>query len=308
MLILSKTWSIPLMDRSWLRGSHDGTVVLWEPLKQSDIYWVEQMTQDEAGNWLPPEDVIEQIEADYKAMSEAKREVFFASDPPDLGLYEASLPDWYSGEILEFYQDQYLDDLRAGKFTYGVAEWDECSHQVRECSQNGLECKIARTCSNGTRHRYNFTTGVMTSEFDDQLGTVISPLRYDAVAGTWKTYEYVEFIPPDESAQAADTPGSTTGVVSGQAFWKDTDTPVEGVQLLFGEGIATFGEGITTNAQGNYSEDVNPGSFSITLNWEFAGQSDVPCSNLDFTILGEWNVFPMILAQYRRISSYCFWP
>jgi hypothetical protein len=220
-------------------GSYDGTVVLWDPVQLSDIYWVEQMTQDETGNWLPPYDVLEQIEADYKAVSEAKREVFFASDPPDLGLYEASLPDWYSGEVLEFYQDQYLDDLRAGKFTYGVAEWEECSYQVRECRQSGLECKIVRSCSNGTRYKYNFTTGQMTSEFDDQLGTVIVPLRYDALAGTWKTYDHVEFIPPEESANIEPTAvieatqAAEAGIVEINKILQMTDKSSEMGSLLW---------------------------------------------------------------------------
>jgi len=93
---------------------------------------------------------------------------------------------------------------------------------------------------------------------------------------------------------ATDVPESTIEIISGHVFWEDTDAPVEGVELIFGEGVAILGEGIMTDEQGNYSAEVDPGSFSITLNWQFAGQSDVPCSRLDFTILGDWNVFPLI--------------
>ena len=90
------------------------------------------------------------------------------------------------------------------------------------------------------------------------------------------------------------TPKSTTGLVSGHASWENTDTPVAGVQLIFGEGVTTLGEGIVTDAQGNYSAEVMPGSFYVNLNWPFAGQSDVPCSSLAFTLLGEWVVFPLV--------------
>ena len=37
--------------------------------------------------------------------------------------------------------------------------------------------------------------------------------------------------------------------------------------------------------------------ISMALNWQFAGQSVAPCSSLDFTLLGEWNVFPLIEFQ-----------
>lgn len=84
------------------------------------------------------------------------------------------------------------------------------------------------------------------------------------------------------------TPKSTTGLVSGRAFWEKTGNPVAGVQLIFGEGVTTLGEGIITDAQGNFSAEVKPGSFYVSLMWPFAGQSDVPCSDLTFTLLGDW--------------------
>lgn len=84
------------------------------------------------------------------------------------------------------------------------------------------------------------------------------------------------------------TPNSTTGLVSGRAFWEKTGNPVAGVQLIFGEGVTTLGEGIITDAQGNFSAEVKPGSFYVSLMWPFAGQSDVPCSDLTFTLLGDW--------------------
>jgi len=90
------------------------------------------------------------------------------------------------------------------------------------------------------------------------------------------------------------TPKPTTGLVLGHAYWENTDTPVAGVQLTFGEGSFTLGEGIATDAQGNYSAEVKPGSFYVNLIWPLAGQSDVPCSRLAFTLLGEWVVSPLV--------------
>jgi len=91
------------------------------------------------------------------------------------------------------------------------------------------------------------------------------------------------------------TPKSTTGLVSGHAFWEKTNAPVAGIQLNFG-GTVTLGagQGIITDAQGNYSAMVNAGSFSFTIQWQFAGLSDVPCSSLAFTLPSEWGL-PLLL-------------
>ena len=156
------------------------------------------MTQDEDGNWWPPEEVVEMVEEDFNTVIEEKNELFFASDPPDLDAFEAQLSRWYSGPYLTHFQETYFPNLRMGDGFLSVGEWEECIVQVDSFISTGLECRLARSCRNGTRYRYDFGTDELTSEYVEQMGTVVFRMRYDPTDGRWKLYEFLEFIPPSE--------------------------------------------------------------------------------------------------------------
>ena len=72
--------------------------------------------------------------------------------PPDLDAYEARLPAWYSGPYLATFLESYIPDVRAGNNTLNAAEWGKCVVQADDFSPDGLECRLARTCRNGTRY------------------------------------------------------------------------------------------------------------------------------------------------------------
>ena len=180
-------------------GSGDGTLVLWEPIQQSDLWWMETMTQDAEEAWWPPDEVLERVKLDYDSGIEARKDLFFASDPPDLDLFETLLTDWYSGPQLDFYQDRYLADLRAGAFTLNSADWEECTLEVSDFSVDGLEANVARTCRGGTCYHYDFAKEEMLVEEVEEMGTVVHRLRYDPIEDFWKTHAFVERIAPDAS-------------------------------------------------------------------------------------------------------------
>ena len=104
------------------------------------------------------------------------------------------------------------------------------------------------------------------------------------------------------------TPTPATGSLVGRVYWVDTKEPVVGVGILLG-GIGTeVNELYTiTNEQGKYVfESLEPGDYSPVLTWTYNDVSDLPCTENNFIVVGEWFALPLSFAEggYGVIGSY----
>jgi hypothetical protein len=159
-------------------------------------WWSDQMIQDEDGHWWPPDEVVEMVREHFREAEQAHYEYLVKTKPPDIDGYEAVLVRYRTGEELQS-RLGYLDSLRAGINTISWGEWENgCVYQVQEWSEDGLECTLGQTCSNGTVYRYDNTGELVESEHRNHSGLILWRMRYDPADGRWKIAQFIEWIPP----------------------------------------------------------------------------------------------------------------
>jgi hypothetical protein len=158
-------------------------------------WWSDQMTQDDEGNWWPPEEVAEMVKEHRQECGEIHDQYLVETTPPDIEGYEAVVATCYTGENLES-QLSFLDHLSQGDNTIVSVEWETCHVQVQEWSEDGLECTLGITCSAGTINEYDHTGELISTEYQEQGGLALTRRRYDPTDGRWKQLRVVDYIPP----------------------------------------------------------------------------------------------------------------
>jgi hypothetical protein len=158
-------------------------------------WWSDQMTQDDEGNWWPPEEVAAMVEEHIIECEEMRVQHMIDTSPPDIDGFAEAAPMCYFGDRLDQKLSS-LEYLREGVNTIVYAEWDSCHRQVQEWSEDGLECTVGVTCSNGTFYEYDHAGELIFSEPRDQSGLILHRYRYDPTDGRWKKLELIDFIPP----------------------------------------------------------------------------------------------------------------
>jgi|Deesub1362B_J571_1020462.scaffolds.fasta_scaffold28189_2 hypothetical protein len=154
------------------------------------------MTQDEDGNWWPPEEVIEMVKEAYNADYEAGRRFLVDTRPPDYDALEEARREWNSGPELEGAL-RLIEKMRSGEEPIFFAEWEVCILQVQDFTPDGLECTLGVVCQNGVVSQYDPRTGELISqEHRDNSGLGLIRMRYDPASGHWKRYEFLDFVPP----------------------------------------------------------------------------------------------------------------
>ncbi|HIE38052.1 MAG TPA: hypothetical protein EYP77_03110, partial [Anaerolineae bacterium] len=137
-----------------------------EPTPAYPAWWTDQMTQDENGHWWPPEEVAEMVREHFRECdSILYTRYLIESKPPDLDGYEQEvIPYCTVGERQALAQD-YIRNIRQGINVIVWGEWEHgCFYQVQEWSEDGLECTLGQTCSNGTVYEYDHTGELLSSE------------------------------------------------------------------------------------------------------------------------------------------------
>jgi hypothetical protein len=154
---------------------------------QFPAWWSDEMTQDEDGNWWPPEEVVTMVEEHYLAAIDARYETFPEGGVPDLDALESVLYEWYSGPQLEM-ELSYLEGLRRGDGFIWFSDHEDRYIQIQQWSEDGLECTLGVTYQ-GLRARGYDLNGQLaeTMEFDSRLS--LWRMRYDPTDGHWKVHE-----------------------------------------------------------------------------------------------------------------------
>jgi hypothetical protein len=176
----------------WYQEMETPTVAATEVVTAAyPAWWSDQMTQDEEGNWWPPEEVDAMVKENFRASMDAYEQAFPDGDVPDLDLIEAVYLEWYSGPQLET-ELFVLEDQRQGGLIF-KAEIDFLYLDVQNWSVAGTECTLGATYQGIESRGYNALTGELmeTTEMDSQL--VLWRMRYDSGDGHWKVHELVDF-------------------------------------------------------------------------------------------------------------------
>jgi hypothetical protein len=159
-------------------------------------WWSDQMTQDDEGNWWPPEEVAAMVEEQSDECGEAYDEYLIETTPPDIqGYKEVVVPMCYPPERTEEMLG-YADYIRDGVNTITDADWNSCHRQVQDWSEDGMECTLGVTCSDGTIYEYDHTGQLISTETQEQGGLALTRWRYDPTDGRWKQLGLIEYIPP----------------------------------------------------------------------------------------------------------------
>lgn len=178
----------------WWDGLVDPTA---DPTPPYPAWWSSQMTQDEEGNWWPPDEVIEMVRQAYWADYEATRRHLVETTPPDYEAYEGTLREWVAEPALEG-RLRILQRERSGEEPILFAEWETCILQVQDFSLDGLLCTLGLACSDGLISQYDSLTGQpLHQESREHGGLALIRMRYDSSSGHWQQCQLLEFFPPD---------------------------------------------------------------------------------------------------------------
>jgi hypothetical protein len=159
-------------------------------------WWSDQMTQDDEGNWWPPEEVAAMVEEHIRDCSAIRIQHLVETTPPDIDGFAEVASMCYTGETLEG-RLSYLEYLREGVNTINYPVWEDgCSYQVQQWSADGLECTVGETCSNGTIYEYDHNGELISTESREQSGLILYRFRYDPADGRWKKLDLIDYIPP----------------------------------------------------------------------------------------------------------------
>ncbi|HEC36222.1 MAG TPA: hypothetical protein ENI39_06790 [Anaerolineae bacterium] len=166
-----------------------------EPTAAHPAWWSDRMTQDENGNWWPPDEVAEMVREAYNASNEAYRIHLIETKPPDYDGYEQAVYDWLSGTRLDGNLMR-IDEFREGACPVAYLDWETCVLQVQDWSEDGLECTLGITCQNGTYSEYDPATGELLGQEhrDSYGGVVLIRMRYDPRDGHWKQHDFLRIL------------------------------------------------------------------------------------------------------------------
>jgi hypothetical protein len=160
-------------------------------------WWADEMTQDEDGQYWPPDEVVEMVREHYEERSAAYR-AFVEAEPPDLDGFEEAMPTYFSGDYLAN-QRAIVDSIRAGERDVGLCTWDMCLITPQEFSEDGLACSVGVACQEGTCVQIDPDTGAVTRT-DPMAHSGLSVFRmiYDSGNGHWKIDHLAQYVPPPE--------------------------------------------------------------------------------------------------------------
>ncbi len=176
----------------WYQEMETPTVAVTEVVTAAHpAWWSDQMTQDEEGNWWPPEEVDAMVKEHYLAYIEARDSVFSEGEPPNLDMLEVVTYEWYSGTQLET-ELRILEDQRGGGIIY-ESNIDDIHLEIQNWNADGMESTLGATLQGIKVYSYRALTGelVETTEMASQL--VLWRMRYDPESGHWKMNELIDF-------------------------------------------------------------------------------------------------------------------
>lgn len=169
------------------------------PVPAHPAWWTDQMTQDEDGNWWPPEEVAEMVREHFQECVDLRYQYLIEAKPPDLDGYEQEVVPYCTTGERQVSQYDNIQNIRQGINLITWAEWENgCFYQVQEWSEDGLECTLGQTCSNGTGYDYDNLGQLVNSEHLDHSGLILWRMRYDPTDGRWKIAKFIKWIPPNQ--------------------------------------------------------------------------------------------------------------
>jgi hypothetical protein len=155
------------------------------------VWWSDEMTQDEEGNWWPPEEVKAMVKEHYLTYVAARESVLFEDGLPNLDALEAVTYEWYSGPQLET-ELRILEDQRNGGIIH-ESDIEDIHLDVQNWSADGLQCTLGATLQGIRIRGYSAHNGelIETAEMDSQL--ILWRMQYDSQNGHWKMHELIDF-------------------------------------------------------------------------------------------------------------------
>lgn len=177
----------------WWDGLVDPTA---DPTPPYPAWWSSQMTQDEEGNWWPPDEVIEMVRQAYWADYEAFRAYLVDTTPPDYEAYAEALHAWNAGTALTGALNR-IAMWQAGEGVIVFGEWSDCILQVQDCTSDGLECTLGVVCQDGVVSERDPVSGELLGREDmANSGLALLRIHYDPGSGHWQELELFEYFPP----------------------------------------------------------------------------------------------------------------
>jgi len=181
----------------WWEGDATATPIPTEIAEPFPAWWAGEMTQDDKGQWWPPDEVIEDVKENWYRDLEGAKLYLIDTKPPDYDAYEEHLYAWYMGEELESWL-VILGRMRSGEDTIDFGDWEICLLSAQDFTADGLECTMSVSCQDGTVSEYDPETGALISQEErDYLGLILLRMRYDPADGHWKRFKFLEFVPPE---------------------------------------------------------------------------------------------------------------
>jgi hypothetical protein len=154
-------------------------------------WWSDQMTQDEEGNWWPPEEVDAMVKEHFHASMRAYERAFPEGSVPDLNALESMYPTWYSGPQLE-QQLLSLEAKRRGERLFWQTDYERLHLEIQSWSADGMECTLGVTLQGIETQGYDLD-GQLVEAVQDESKLILWRMRYDPVDGHWKINELVDF-------------------------------------------------------------------------------------------------------------------
>jgi hypothetical protein len=164
-------------------------------------WWAEQMTCNEQGGCMPPEQVVNEIIAAYQEQR-ATIQIYVN----ELDMTPEQLAMYYTGEILELQLEFVSLVKETGAMWDGATTVKEYDYEVRVphvvgCEPDGLVCFLGETVQgNLTVYEYDLATRQIVNTIhnpqDQQYqGAIIWRYQYDVEDGRWKVEKYHQWVP-----------------------------------------------------------------------------------------------------------------
>jgi hypothetical protein len=153
-------------------------------------WWSDQMTQDQEGNWWPPEEVDAMVKEHYLAYVESYEQIFEEGSVPDLDTIEVLDRKWYSGPQLQ-QQLLSLEAQRRGERLLWLSDNEDLYLEAQNWSAEGLECTLGVTLQGVVSRGYDLE-GQLVEIKEAESKLILWRVRYDPESGLWKIYELID--------------------------------------------------------------------------------------------------------------------
>jgi hypothetical protein len=165
------------------------------------VWWAQQMTCDGGEGCTPPQAVVDDIIAAYRAWKEAIPFYYYEID-----MTPAELRQYYSGEVLDLQLEfvalvEETGGMWDGEIVVTEYEYETRVPHVVSCTSDGLTCLVGETLQGDlTMYRYDLTTrqvieAVPNPQDRQYQGVNIWRFQYELEDSKWKVDKYLEWVP-----------------------------------------------------------------------------------------------------------------